>query len=155
MANDDGAKHESAVRRSHPIFNRIIATEDPQPTGVVEALVERRVRQARADGYFDNLAGAGKPIADIDQQRPAGWWANRLVTEERNKLKALQLDDEISAAMPGVWRLDTEANVRARVAELNERVAAHNVAVRNTAAPRALLDADATVATWRRLTGTQ
>ncbi len=45
---------------------------------------------AREEGLFDNLAGAGKPIPDLDQERPPGWWAERWVEQERALVKAEQ-----------------------------------------------------------------
>jgi len=103
-------------------------------------MTERKVRQAREDGYFDNLGGAGKPIPDIDKRRRPGWWADRFVAQERKKLKALRLDEELRKEMPALWRLRTETAVRAKVEELNaERE------------PSQHLDLEATLATWLRL----
>lgn len=115
----------------------------------VQSTVERRVQQARADGLFDNLAGAGKPIPDLDRHRPPGWWATRLVRTERDKARALELDEQLRAAMPGLWRLDTEAEVRARVRSLNELIAAYNRV--SSLAPHRKLDAWHMLDTWRRL----
>lgn len=110
------------------------------PASALESITERKVRQARDDGFFDDLPGAGKPIADIDQRRPAGWWADRFVSQQRAELKALRADEEIRKAMPALWRLRSEAEVIARVNELN---ATHN--------PTEPLDVDHTVATWHGL----
>ena len=131
---------ESKKLRRHPIFSRIVDAENQMPAGAVDAMTERKVRQAREDGYFDNLAGAGKPIPDIDQQRRSGWWADRFVAEERQKLKALRAEEEARQAMPALWRLPTEAEVIDRVAELNATLDAANQ-----------LDPESTVGTWHRL----
>lgn len=126
--------------KRHPIFSRIVDAADQMPIGAVEAMTERKVRQAREDGYFDNLPLAGKPIPDIDRRRPAGWWADRFVANERQKLKELRAEEELRQAMPGLWRLPSEAAVRARVDELNATLA--------QAKP---LDPAETLATWKRL----
>ncbi|MEM8707511.1 MAG: DnaJ family domain-containing protein [Actinomycetota bacterium] len=55
-----------------------------------ESIVERRIRAAQEAGLFDDLDGAGEPIADIDRMRPPGWWATRLAARERSKLRAEQ-----------------------------------------------------------------
>ncbi len=57
---------------------------------IFESIAERRIRAAREEGLFDNLAGAGKPIPDLDQERPPGWWAERWVEQERALVKAEQ-----------------------------------------------------------------
>lgn len=59
----------------------------PYPGGmdIAETIAERRIREAMAQGLFDNLAGAGKPIDDLDGIRESGWWAKRIVAEERDR----------------------------------------------------------------------
>jgi hypothetical protein len=114
-----------------------------------ESIVERRIQAAREAGLFDDLAGRGQPIADIDRQRPPGWWAARLVRRERSELAADELDSELRAAMARLWRLGSEAAVRARVEELNQRIDDHNRVT--TADRRDRLEIDHTVEVWRRL----
>lgn len=98
---------------------------------------------------FDDLVGAGQPIADLDRPRPPGWWANRFLKQERSKLKRAALDERLTRERARVWRLPTEADVRARVDELNQVIAEHNIVT--SLEPRRAFDADETVATWRRL----
>lgn len=52
---------------------------------IAETIAERRIREAIEQGLFDNLAGSGKPIDDLDGTREPGWWAKRLVDEERRR----------------------------------------------------------------------
>jgi len=132
-------------KRPHPIFDRV----GRRPSNSIDAISERAVEQARRDGLFDDLALHGKPIPDIDRQRPSGWWANQFVAKERSKVKAMQLDDQIRSAMPALWRLTDEPLVRSRVRELNDLIKRYNAAT--TVAPREPLDEPTTVATWRRL----
>lgn len=53
----------------------------------MESIVERQIEKGRREGYFDDLPGAGMPISDLGQQRPDGWWAARVVEQERAPLK--------------------------------------------------------------------
>lgn len=131
--------------RPHPIFGRI----QRRSSRSIDAITDRRVEQAREEGLFDNLALTGKPIPDIDHQRQPGWWANQFVTKERNKVKAMQLEEQLRSAMPALWRLKTEAEVRTQVGELNEQIAAYNKVT--TLQQRARLDVVETLATWRHL----
>ena len=57
-----------------------------------ETIADRRIREGREAGLFDGLAGAGKPLPDLDRQRPPGWWAARLVARERRLLEAGDLE---------------------------------------------------------------
>lgn len=62
---------------------------------IIESIADRRIRAARAAGLFDNLAGKGRPIADIDTERPPGWWADRVVREERSILEVEDRDRDL------------------------------------------------------------
>lgn len=48
----------------------------------IERVAENRIREAVAQGRFDNLAGAGKPIADLDEPFDELWWVRRWVRRE-------------------------------------------------------------------------
>ena len=114
-----------------------------------ETLAERRIREARERGLFDDLIGSGEPISDLHVQRPEGWWANRLLKTERSKLKRANLDQLIQSSMPQIWRLPNEVDVRRRVVELNARVSDYNTV--SDLDTRELLDAAEILSTWRRL----
>ena len=46
-----------------------------KPPGVgFETWVERQIREATERGEFDNLPGAGKPVADLDKPHDELWW---------------------------------------------------------------------------------
>lgn len=116
---------------------------------VFESIADRRIRAARKAGLFDDLPGAGKPIPDLGRERPPGWWAARVVRQERSKMKAEDLDRELRAAMPHLWRLDTEGAVGAQVDELNERIDEYNRST--TWERRTRLDRRAVLAQWQLL----
>lgn len=114
-----------------------------------ETIADRRIKAAREAGLFDDLPGAGLPIPDLGRQRPPGWWATRLAREERSALAAEELEREIKAAMPALWRLGTEADVRARIAELNETIGAYNRIATTDRRPH--LDESRLVLRWHQL----
>jgi len=115
----------------------------------VHAISERKVDDARDQGFFDNLPLHGKPIPDLDRPRRDGWWAQRFVKTERYKVKALQLEDDVRKAMPALWRLESSELVRERVEELNREIRRYNSATSLT--PMSELDLAGTLATWRDL----
>jgi hypothetical protein len=66
----------------------------------VEFLVERRILEAMERGELATPSLSGKPIEDLDVQRPPGWWAERFVERERVR-------DDASESIRGmleVWR---------------------------------------------------
>lgn len=115
--------------------------------GIFELIADRRIRQAQTAGLFDNLPGAGKPIPDIDSERPPGWWAARLVKRERSMMRAEDLQQEIQAARSQFWRAGSEERLLAQVDELNESIDEYNRTT--TWEPRDRLDRDEILHQWR------
>ncbi len=62
----------------------------PDPNGRHERLVDYLFKKAAADGAFDNLPGAGQPIADLEEPYDELWWAKKLI--EREDLKTIFRD---------------------------------------------------------------
>ena len=115
-----------------------------------ERLVDEQIRQAMARGEFDDLPGAGKPLADLDHQRQPGWFAEQLVRRERSRV----LHEETLAALAerrvAFWRAPTLDALRELVISANRELAAVN--------PRLepgdridLVDLREVVATWRAM----
>ena len=88
--------------------------------------VDLQVRQAMDRGDFDNLPGAGKPIADLGDAHDPNWWIKKLVERENVALLppsvALRKEDaELDATLDG---LTSEAEVRRHLQDFNDRVIA-------------------------------
>lgn len=87
--------------------------------------VDQQIRVAMARGEFDNLPGAGKPIADLGGEHDPDWWLKKLIEREQVTgvlPPALQLrkdDAELDARLDA---LDLPADVRREVEEFNARV---------------------------------
>ena len=102
-------------------------------------------------GDFDDLPGAGKPIADLGTEHDPEWWLKKLVERERLVVLPLsvQLRKEDAGLDDELDRLTTEKAVRARVEDFNERVVKARYALPEgpplITMPR---DVDATVAGW-------
>lgn len=112
-------------------------------------MAERRVAQAREDGLFDDLPLHGKPIPDLDQRRPAGWWAANFVRRERHEMQRRELEQKVAAAKPAMWRSSCEEDLVGVVVELNAEIEAFNK--RTTVEVLPHLHIGETLATWRRL----
>jgi len=63
--------------------------------GILESLVERRIREAMERGDFENLPGAGKPIADLDQPEDELAWVKRWMKRE-----GIDLGEELAELTP-------------------------------------------------------
>lgn len=54
-------------------------------------IAERRIEQGMGCGEFDNLAGAGQPIEDLDAPRDELWWVKKWIKRENLELPPLEL----------------------------------------------------------------
>jgi DnaJ-like protein len=119
-----------------------------------ESAIDRQLREAAERGEFDNLKGLGKPLPDHGREYDDDWWVKDWVRREGASAgvipPTLALRREIED-LPGIVdRLRTEAEVRDRVAEVNERLRKARVGLLD--GPSLVLpplDADQVVAGWR------
>lgn len=119
-----------------------------------ESAVEAQIRLAQERGEFEGLPGQGKPIPGAGEPDDELWWVKGLVKREGLETSALlpaslRLRKEIEDLPAAVRGLRTEAEVRAAVADLNERIAAW---IRIPSGPQVVLrpvDAEEVVAGWR------
>jgi hypothetical protein len=89
--------------------------------------VEQQVRQAEAEGAFENLPGAGRPIPDLDRQHDdLAWLAGYLRREDVDVVEilppSLQLAKEVETLPDRLAGLASESRVRAVITDLNERI---------------------------------
>ena len=114
--------------------------------------VDLQVRQAMDRGDFDDLPGAGKPIADLGEHHDPDWWIKKLVEREHVALLppsvALRKEDaELDGALD---KLNLESDVRRHVEDFNERVIAARYRMPEgpplVTMPR---DVEETVTAWR------
>jgi Domain of unknown function (DUF1992) len=117
-----------------------------------ESWREELIRLAHEEGAFDNLAGAGKPLADLGDSYDPDWWVKKLVQREKVSMlpPALELLRKVEAEVERIWKLSDEARVRERVRALNVEIARANARAAEGPPTRlAPLDAEAIVAQWR------
>src|SRR4030095_12707402 len=86
-----------------------------------ESWREELIRLAREEGAFENLPGAGKPLADLGESYDPDWWVKKLVQREKVSMLApsLELLRKVEAEIERIWTLSDEAAVRERIRALN------------------------------------
>ena len=127
-------------------------TERKPPGVSFETWVERQIREATERGEFDNLPGAGRPIADLDKPHDELWWVRqKLRRENLTYLPAtIALRKEAEAALLAAARAGSEEQVRRIVAEINAKIAEGNrKAASGPPLNLAPFDAERVVARWR------
>jgi hypothetical protein len=88
-----------------------------------ESWREELIRLAREQGAFENLAGAGKPRADLGDRYDPDWWVKKLVQREKVSMlpPSLELLRKVEAEVERIWKLSDEATVREGIRALNGR----------------------------------
>jgi hypothetical protein len=126
---------------------------DRKPAGVgFGTWVERQIREATERGEFDNLAGAGKPIADLDKPHDELWWVKQKLRRENLSYlpPTIALRKEAEDALLAASQARSEAQVRRIVADINRKILEGN---RKAASGPPLnlmpFDAERVVRTWR------
>ena len=127
-------------------------TEQKPPGMSWDSWIEQQIREAREAGLFDNLPGAGKPLASLAEGYDPLWWVNQLVQREQISVlpPSLEMLRKVESEMAAIWQLGDEAKVRSRVLALNREIAKVNA--RATEGPPTRLgplDVEAIVAEWR------
>jgi hypothetical protein len=124
-----------------------------KPPGIgFETWVERQIREATERGEFDNLAGAGKPIADLDKPHDELWWVKQKLRRENLSYlpPTIALRKEAEDALLAASQARSEAQVRRIVADINRKILEGN---RKAASGPPLnlmpFDAERVVRTWR------
>lgn len=93
----------------------------------IERMLEQRLADAARDGELDGGPLKGKPIPDIDRQRPPGWWAEEFVKRELSHDRRVAAAAGAERARVAFWRSDSPDELRRLVAEANRAIVAANV----------------------------
>jgi DnaJ-like protein len=130
---------------------------DRKPPGVgFGTWVERQIREATERGAFDDLPGAGKPIADLDEPHDELWWVRRkLRLEQLSYLPpTLALRKAAEDALLEASRARSEDQVRRIVADINARILEGNrKAASGPPLNLAPFDVERVLRTWRERRG--
>src|SRR6266850_2293588 len=102
-----------------------------------ENIAERKIREAMAEGAFDNLEGKGRPLdlGEDPYENPSLRMAHRLlrnngfapawIEEAKDLEKAIErVRRDVARAVAGQGSLD---GLRGQIAEINRRILAHNL----------------------------
>ena len=100
-------------------------TERKPPGVSFETWIDRQIRDAAERGEFDNLPGAGKPLAGLNGRHDPDWWIRRKIESEQLTglgPPALTLRSEDAALDDRLDGMHREQDVRAAIDDFNLRV---------------------------------
>jgi hypothetical protein len=119
-----------------------------------ESWAERQVREAIERGEFDNLPGAGQPIAGLSGRDDPDWWVKGLLEREQLPMPlptSLALRKEVIGLPATLADVTDEQTARDIVEELNVRIRhSHRHRVDGPPVVVRTVDVEATLAEWRR-----
>lgn len=117
-----------------------------------ESWVEAQIRAAQSQGAFDNLPGAGQPLANLGDEHDPLWCVKQLIRREQISMlpPALELQRRVEKQLAAIEKMADEAAVRREIAALNADIAKVNATVVEGPSTRlGVLDEDQIVAGWR------
>jgi DnaJ-like protein len=124
-----------------------------KPPGIgFETWVERQIREATERGEFDDLPGAGKPIADLDKPHDELWWIRQKLRREHLSYlpPTIALRKQAEDALLAASRAGSEDQVRRIVAAINRKILEGNREAASGPPPNLMpFDVDRVVQTWR------
>ncbi|KAI9498467.1 hypothetical protein BDB00DRAFT_449980 [Zychaea mexicana] len=103
-------------------------TQRPRSIAQIGLLAEERIREARAQGHFDNLAGRGKPIStDINENNPfvdrTEYFLNRIVQRQGAAPPWIMMQQEVDTETT-MFRTDLERSMRLYLIDQEQRKSA-------------------------------
>jgi hypothetical protein len=127
-------------------------TRRKPPGGRWESWIDRQIREAEERGEFADLAGAGKPIPDLDKPFDELWWVKDKLRREGLSYMppSVALRKEAGDALLAASRAGSEAEVRQIISAINDKIREAN---RKTIAGPSLMlvpyDVERVVREWR------
>ncbi|MEU6084125.1 DUF1992 domain-containing protein [Streptomyces sp. NPDC047108] len=99
-------------------------TERKPPGVPFESWVDKQIREATERGAFDNLPGAGKPLADANAPYDEEWWIKKKMHDEGGMAlpPTLAVRKEAYEARAAALEAASEPEVRRIVADINDRI---------------------------------
>jgi len=99
-------------------------TRRKPPGAQWESWIDRQIREAEQRGEFDDLAGAGRPLPDLDKPFDELWWVKNKVRDEGLSYMppSVSLRKEAQAARSAALRAKSEAEVRRIVEAVNDKI---------------------------------
>jgi hypothetical protein len=115
--------------------------------------VERSIRAGMECGEFTGLPGAGRPIEALDQPRDELWWVKDKLRREhvQHVPPSLAVRRDREQLLDALSTFASEADLRAVVGDLNDRIRALNRLGAPSGPPTSLIpqDVEEVVARWR------
>jgi DnaJ homologue, subfamily C, member 28, conserved domain len=101
-----------------------MAERPRKPGETYESFAERLIREAQAEGVFDRLAGAGKPLPLYGGPLPEAWWIKEKLRSEQLSTvpDSIAIRHEAEVVLAAVARDRDQRVARERLEALNAKI---------------------------------
>ena len=116
--------------------------------------IDAQIHKAQAQGQFEDLEGAGKPLEGLADARDPLWWAKSLVRREGLDLvpPAMEVRRKVEKLREMMPEYHRETDIRAAIEALNEEIRRLNkYAHKGPPTTQAPLDVESELERWRSL----
>lgn len=127
-------------------------TERKPPAVAWQSWVDKQIHDAQQRGDFDNLAGKGKPISDLDEPLDPLWWVKRKLRDEGVSFlpPSLAIRREVELVREQIAAATSEERVRDLVTHINGRIREVNrTSISGPPTSVMPMNVDDVVAKWR------
>ena len=116
--------------------------------------IDAQLDQARIDGQFEDLEGAGKPLENLDSARDPLWWAKSFLRREGIDMvpPAMEVRRKVEKLREMMPEYRQETEIRAAIEALNDEIRRLNMyAHKGPPTTQAPLDLETELERWRGL----
>ena len=117
-----------------------------------QSWIDLQIAGAQRNGEFDNLAGAGKPLQNLDGPRDEMWWIKEKMVNEKLDMtpETLRIRQKTEKWLATFYLLYSEAEVRRQANRLNKDIQKANNTDLGPLFPQTLLDLEVLCKKWRK-----
>jgi hypothetical protein len=118
----------------------------------LDRLAEQAIREAYAEGEFDNLPGYGEPLAGMEEPCDEDWWLKQKLKREQLSVlpPSLEILRDVERTLESAMKLGHEAAVRRELLALNDRIRDANFrSISGPPSTQMPIDVEATIRAWR------
>ena len=113
-----------------------------------EPWIERVIREAAETGTFDDVEGAGQPIAGLARTYDPAWWARNWIAADRARERSADLARLIEREVPLALAGNVEQEAKTKLESLNVQIVVNNDSSRHEGNGLPLLDVESLLKEW-------
>ena len=123
-----------------------------KPGGVdFQSWIDQQITQHKKEGGFENLAGHGKPIPNLENEYDPDWWVKNKIKEEGLDATPhiLKVKAQVERWKKGMTKIYSAAMLKKQLKQLNQDITKANHGVLGPIPPIPLLSEETILNKWK------